>query len=107
MEHKILTLRKLEAGGHEVLDEDRNPVGIITHKHLMEHMRQYQEGLEKIPGVTLNDQRLGVDQKVQSLIKSYMQETGASVSVATAHVLNTHKLLAGRYNRAHQKEVMI
>ncbi|MGH9345511.1 MAG: hypothetical protein ACRD19_17325 [Terriglobia bacterium] len=104
MEHKIFTLRKLEAGGHEVLDEDRKPIGIITHKHLMEHMRQYQEGFEKIPGVTLSDQRLGVDQKVNAIVKSHMQETGASVGVATAHVLNTQKSLADRYNRAHQKE---
>ena len=101
MSHKKLFLRKLEAGGHEVLDEDGKSVGVIEHKHLMQHVRQYNEGFDTLSSVRLGDHTLPVDREVINRVKRIMEETGASVGHATRLVLRSDETLRRKYERAH------
>jgi len=101
MEHKNLFLRKLEAGGHEVLDGDGNSLGVIEHKHLMDHVRSYTEGFNPLSSVRLGDHTLPVDREVINRAKRTMEETGASVGHATRLVLRSDETLRRKYERAH------
>ncbi|HEV2499280.1 MAG TPA: hypothetical protein VGY31_06860 [Terriglobia bacterium] len=98
---KELRLCKLEAGGHEVLDEDGNSLGFIHHKDLMAHVRQYHEGFDKLSSARLSES-LSVDREVVSRARRMMQETGCSVAHATVAVLNSDKELREKYERSHR-----
>lgn len=98
---KRLRLRKLADGGHEVLDEEGNQLGTITHKDLMDHARQYQEGLEVFPPERLSEGALPVDREVTARVRAAMREDGCSVAAATARVMREDRELRGRYERAH------
>lgn len=98
---KELRLRKLEAGGHEVLDEDGKSLGFIHHKDLMAHVRQYHEGFDKLSSAHLSES-LPADREAINRVRRMMQETGCSVAHATVAVLNSDKELREKYERSHR-----
>jgi hypothetical protein len=98
---KILTLRKLEAGDHEVLDGDGNRVGVIKHKHLMDHIRNYQEGFDRFSSAGFGDHTSSVDRELMRRTQRLMNETGLPVVRAMAQVLASDESLADKYRRAH------
>lgn len=103
-DRRILRLRKLEAGGHEVLDSDGKSLGWIPHDDLMRHVRQYTEGLERLSSNTFSEGTLSVDREVTRLITAFMMETGADYAYAYKKVLASDEQLARRYREAHAKE---
>jgi Mu-like prophage I protein len=100
---KILRLRKLLDGDHEVMDDQGNSHGVIKHAHLMQHLRQYQEGFDRLSSVGFGVHTPSVDREVMRRVQGVMERTGVPVDRAYAQVLASDESLADRYRRAHSQ----
>jgi hypothetical protein len=98
---KILSLRKLEAGDHEVMDSEGNSLGVIKHKHLMDHIRNYQEGFDRLSSAGFGGHTPSVDREVMRRTQRLMDETGLAAASALARVLAADENLSEKYRRAH------
>jgi hypothetical protein len=100
---KILKLRKLLDGDHEVLDDEGNSLGVIKHKHLMDHVRAFQERFEQLFSPDFGNHTSSVDREVMRRTQEVMSETGLPVEGAMARVLASDESLANKYHRAHSE----
>jgi len=105
-DRRILRLRKLEAGGHEVLDSDGRSLGWIPHADLIRYVRQYSEGVERLSSDTFSEGTLSIDREVTRRMRAFMEETGADVGYAFKKVLASDEQLARRYREAHRSKML-
>jgi hypothetical protein len=91
---KILTLKKLLDGDHEVVDNEDNSLGVIKHKHLMEHVRKYQEGFDRLSSAGFGERASSIDREVMRRTQNVMSETGLPVDRALTRVFASDERLA-------------
>jgi len=100
-----LALRKLKDGGHSVVDDEGNQIGVLDHKELTAYMQRYQEGLQAPYGMTSAVQGLPhshIDQQVKRATSVLMRDTGLPFGKAIRAVFRQNSDLAARYHEAHR-----
>lgn len=101
--NRNLTLKHLASGRHGIFDGEGDQIGLIDHKHLVEHMAHYQKSLSRLSSPVIPSSSFGVDREVARRIRELMAETGLDAAGAMKEVLGLDRGLAERYRAAHTK----